>query len=100
MASKRTFYRTVIQLVVLSETPYNETDINQIAHDITEGDQSGRATITSANEEMNGKVAAVLLKEQGSSPEFFMLDDHGNDIHDDEDEEEDDNYHNVRKMKD
>ena len=97
--SKRTFYRTVIQVVVLSENPYNETDLEQIAYDIKEGDQSGQVTITSANEEMNSKTAVALLKEQGSEPSFFMLDDQGNDIHsDDEDDEED--YSSPRKMRD
>jgi hypothetical protein len=98
MASKRKFYRTIIQVEVLSETPYNETDLEQVAYDINQGEQSGKVSIISSDE-MDGKTAATKLKEQGSDPDFFMLDIHGNDIHDDEDEDEDDEY-KIRKMKD
>jgi hypothetical protein len=99
MASKRTFYRTVLQVVVLSETPYNETSLSQIAEDITEGSQVGRVTITSENEEMNAKTAVVLLKEAGSEAEFFQLTNNGDDLIEDEDDDEEEDY-KVRKMKD
>lgn len=100
MASQRTFYRTILQVEVLSETPYNETDLEQVAYDIRDGNQSGKVSILSANEEMNGRTAAIMLKEQVSDPEFFQLDAHGNDLIDDDDEEEKEDDHRIRKMRD
>jgi hypothetical protein len=101
MASKRKFYRTVIQVVVLSETPYSKTDLAQIAEDCDEGNQVGTTTIISDSEEMDAKTTVVLLKEAGSEPGFFALDVHGNDDDDEEDDDEDeDDGIAVRKMKD
>lgn len=101
MNSQRTFYRTILQVEILSETPYNETSLSQVAEDITEGAQVGRVTITTANEELDGKTAASELTKVGSEPAFFLLDKHGNDIPDEEEEDyEDDDDHKVRKMKD
>ena len=99
MASKRTFYRTVLQVVVLSETPYNETSLEQVAEDITEGNQVGSVSITSENEEMNGKTAVVFLKEAGSDPSFFQLTKDGDDLIEDEEDDEE-GYSSPRKMRD
>ena len=97
--SKRKFYRTVIQIEVLSEEPYSETDLNQVADDITNGHQSGKVDIIVDSEEMDGKTAANKLKEQGSDPEFFCLDDHGHDTEDVFDENEEDDEGEIHKLK-
>ena len=80
--TKRKFYRTVVQIEILSEDPYKETDLGEIMYDITEGHCSGEAKDVVRNEEKNGKEMAALLKAQRSDPEFFMLDEEGNDTED------------------
>jgi hypothetical protein len=98
MTSKRTFYRTVLKVEILSETPYNETSLEQVAYDINEGDQVGKITTEISSEELNGKEAAAALSDAGSEPEFFMLDKNGNDVFDEEDEDDDDDD-GIRKMR-
>lgn len=101
MMSPRKFYRTVLMVEVLSEVPYNETNLAQIATDLNEGEQVGKVSITSSNEEMTGKVCAVFLKEAGSEPGFFMLDNNGNDVFDEEDDAEWKTSDNkIKKMRD
>jgi len=53
------------------------TDIDEA---INNGDCSGRVTTIVDNEVKTGKEMAKLLKAQGSDPEFFQLDDEGNDL--------------------
>jgi hypothetical protein len=81
MSSKRKFYRTVIQVEILSETPYPDgINLEQIHHDITEGDSSGKISTIVDNQILSGEQTAILLKDQGSDPSFFQLDNEGNDI--------------------
>jgi riboflavin synthase len=80
----RKFYKTVITVEVLSEEPYDETDLSQVSYDITEGHHSGVVKITS-NEELTGKQAADELKAQGSDTDFFLLDENGDDVEENED---------------
>ena len=101
MMSPRKFYRTVLTVEILSETPYNETDLAQVAVDIDEGEQVGKVSVSSSNEEMTGKVCAVLLKDAGSDPSFFMLDNNGNDVFDDEESNDfGDEDNKIKKMRD
>lgn len=81
MLSKRKFYRTVVQVEVLSEEPYDFEDLEQVRYDITEGHCSGQVT-TLPTEEVDGPAMAKLLRGQGSDPEFFELDEQGNDVDD------------------
>jgi hypothetical protein len=103
MASKRKFYRTIIQIEVLSEEPYSKTDLETIAEDISIGHQSGIVTIPVDSEEMDGKTCAAKLKKQGSDTEFFSLDEHGNDTEDVIENEDDDSLYDgepkVKKVK-
>ena len=79
--SKREFYRTVIQVEILSEEPLNrEMDLYEIANEITDGHSSGRVKTTVDNQVRSGKQMAKLLLEQGSDPEFFRLNEDGTDI--------------------
>jgi hypothetical protein len=80
--SKRKFYRTVIQIEILSEDPYETNDLNTIEYDITEGRCSGNAKDIIRNEVKNGKEMADLLTAQGSAPEFFNLNDAGENVDD------------------
>ena len=82
MSSQRKFYRSVVQVEVLSEDPWSEeslVDLGELAYAITDGDCSGKATVSVHNEEKNGKEMAELLSAQASDPGFFMLTDDGED---------------------
>jgi hypothetical protein len=77
----RKFYRTVVQVEVLSEEPLGNDesiDLSVLAYQITDGDFSGSISIPTI-EEVNGKRIADLLLSQGSDPEFFQVDSEGND---------------------
>jgi len=71
------FYRTVIQIEILSEEPYKTENILNISHDITEGHYSGSLTDIVRNEEKSGKEMADLLLAQHSDPGFFCLNEDG-----------------------
>ncbi len=75
----RKFYRTIIQVEVLSESPLGSVDLETLHHLITEGDCSGELK-TVKEEELNGRQAAKALLKQASDPSFFQLTCHGNDI--------------------
>jgi hypothetical protein len=86
MISKRKFYKTIITIEVLSEEPYNPDSVQEIDYDITDGDCSGKFDVVESIE-VDAPTMAALLKSQGSDPEFFQLDDEGNDLEDDFEEE-------------
>ena len=78
--AKRKFYKTVLQVEVLSEdTPINCENLDQVGYAITEGDCSG-VVRTVSTVKMTGAQAAKALQEQGSDPEFFGLDSEGNEV--------------------
>lgn len=80
------YYRTVIQIEILSDEPYNvQKSLTDIAYDIDEGDCSGMATEVVVNEEKTADEMAALLEAQGSDP-AFLVDEYRNDFGDDEDE--------------
>jgi hypothetical protein len=75
----RKFFKTVIQVVVLSEGEYDDPgSLSQVAYDIDEGDCSGQYHILSSRE-VDGPTMAKLLIEQDSEPGFFGLTDEGED---------------------
>jgi hypothetical protein len=76
--TNRKFYRNVIMMEVLSETPLAEMDLGALHEAITTGDCSGRVH-WAAEEALDGATAARLLHAQGSDPEFFQIDQDGND---------------------
>jgi hypothetical protein len=78
--STRNFYRTVIQLEVLSEEPLNYCfSLEQISREIEDGEFSGQLE-TVSSKEVSGKKMAKLLLKQGIDTELFMSDEEGNDI--------------------
>jgi hypothetical protein len=80
--SRRTFYRTLITVEVLAEdSPYKPETLEGVAQDIVNGDCTGAWEVT-ACEEVDGPRMAELMVRQGSDPEFFGLDEDGNDVHD------------------
>ena len=80
MPSTRKFYRTLVTVEVLSEDkiPY-PTSLEDVVREIMDGDYSGRV-LSAFYGVKSGPEIAKLLKSQGSSPEFFRLDDKGNDL--------------------
>ena len=87
MSEERTFYRTTIELVLLSETPIDGYTLEQISHEIIYGSMSGEWNIVES-EELDGVAMAKALESQGSSPEFFMLNSDGSQLYEDGEEEE------------
>jgi hypothetical protein len=81
---KRKFYRTVIQIEILSEDePFGDgKTLEEINDEITYGHCSGKIT-TETQEEMTAGRTALHLIAQGSDPAFFMLDKDGNNLEDD-----------------
>jgi len=77
--SKRKFYKTVITLEVLSEEPLEDVPLEYIVQQCDEGDFSGDWNITES-QELTGKEMAQALVGQRSEPEFFNLDEDGNDL--------------------
>lgn len=75
----RKFYKTVLTYTVLSEKPIPDNlEMKDIMFECTDGFYSG-ATTGQKETVLNGKQAAKALEEQGSDPDFFQLDEKGND---------------------
>lgn len=71
------FYRTVVEIEVLSEEETDFQSLADIDYAITDGHCSGRWNVTSQLEVAPAQMAE-LLKRQGSDPSFLGLDDEGN----------------------
>jgi len=79
--TKKKLYRTIIQYEIISEEPIESMSLEDIAEETTNGSMSGmflENVVT--NEKLTGIAAVNAVKAQGSSPEFFFMDDKGNDI--------------------
>lgn len=79
MESKRHFYRTVIEVEVLSEDPVDFGDLAGIHAAITEGGCSGQWKVLKTGN-VGARTMARLLKKQGSDPSFFRLTEKGEDV--------------------
>ena len=79
--SKRKFYKTIIQVEVLSEEPLQPMSLGELSYETMEGDLSARME-TKEEIPLTGLEAAKALQEQGSSPEFFQLTEEGEDLDD------------------
>lgn len=77
--SRRTFFRTVLKVEILSEEPFSAGDLSDVAYAITEGGCSGMWETTVDNQHIDGKEAAALLVAQASDPSFFNLNEDGSD---------------------
>jgi hypothetical protein len=78
--TKRKFHKRVIKVTVLSEDELNPNlDLDNIHTFIVHGDGSGQVE-WGPDRKINGREAVKELKRQGSDPEFFMLDDNGEDL--------------------
>jgi len=79
--TEREFYKTVITIEVLSEEPYDLESLSQLAHDVTDGGCSGRI-VREKSTRLSRKAFVKACVAQGSDPEFFGLDENGNDNED------------------
>lgn len=80
---KKTIYKTVIQIEILSDEPIEAPEtltLDQIDYEITGGAWSGDRKVTTANKPLKGVKAADAVLNQGSSPDFFQMDEAGNEI--------------------
>ena len=76
----RKFFRTVVQVVVLTEdTPYEYASLEGLDYDITDGDAVGEVEVVESAE-VTAKEMADLLRKVRSEPGFFRLDDEGNEL--------------------
>jgi len=84
MPTKRKFYRTVLAIEVLSETPISAcTSYQDILREAEEGDFSHASLPQEVyNQEIDGRKCAELLVRQGSDSGFFQLTDIGEDVED------------------
>jgi hypothetical protein len=71
-------YKTIVEVEILSEEPFDEsvTDIQAIAYEINEGSWSGVTNVRRSST-LTGKKAIDAIKKQGSSPDFFQMDEKG-----------------------
>lgn len=79
----RKFYKTILQIEVLSEDEPidDELSLKEIDYAITEGDCSGIVKIVETVE-LTPEQAAKALEAQGSDPEFFGLTEDGKPLND------------------
>lgn len=83
MKTKKVLYRSVIQIEVLSEYPIpNTMSLDEIEDECNNGSFSGVHDWKIRNEKIEGLDAIKLTKAQGSSIDFFMMDEDGNEIDD------------------
>ena len=82
--SPRRFYRTVLTITVLSETPIpGDMDLSDILNEADEGSyMAGGKELHQFT--LSAKEAVNWLYDFGSEPIFFKLDDDGNDIEEDD----------------
>ena len=74
-------YRTIFRYEVLTDEPIEQLSLSDILYMCTEGHASGAfLDDEKTNEELTGKDAVKVIREQGTDPEFFMLDADGKDI--------------------
>ena len=78
MAKK--IYKTIVQVEILSDEPYIVGSIDDIARDISSGGESGYSEVIEDRIELSGKKAVKEIKKHGSDPEFFSMDEDGNEI--------------------
>lgn len=92
MTKKKVLYRSVIQIEVLSEEPIPEDmSIDDIEEECNSGSYSGVHDWKVRNEKIEGLDAVKATQAQGSSIDFFQMDEEGNELNefgveDDEDE--------------
>jgi hypothetical protein len=79
--TKKTIYRTVIMLEILTEEPIPDgMTLGDIDRECEEGMYTGKHETTVFNEPIKGECAAEAVRNQGSDPEFLGMDKDGNEL--------------------
>jgi hypothetical protein len=79
--AKKTIYRTVLMLEVLSPDPITDgISLETIVYESMEGSFSLGMSTKVDNQPVEGAKAVRIIKAHGSDPEFFQMDNDGNDI--------------------
>lgn len=78
---KAKLYKSVLKVEILSEEPYPDVlSLHQVSYDIVEGECSGVMEWEYLNAELHGAEAVKECEKHGSDPEFFQMDNEGNEI--------------------
>jgi len=82
--AKKPIYRNVLKFEILSDTPLDGSEsLENIAYACDKGDCVGRFIENEVtNEKLEGSEASHKLYVMGSQPEFFNIDNEGNEIED------------------
>ena len=84
MAKKKKIYRTLILLTVLSDRPIPEgMSLEDIDAECSEGEFTGKTEWQEVNKVLKGNEAANAVLGVGSSPDFFQMDENGNELNED-----------------
>ncbi len=73
-------YKSIIVLEVLSDNPIKNESLQDIVSETIIGGYSGNYDFTALNEEVSGKEAIELCEKHGTDPEFFGMDNEGNEL--------------------
>ena len=77
---KKTIYKTKVTIEILSDEPVNDNiSLKDIQYEITDGQWSGKIT-HGESKPLKGKPAVKEILNHGTDPEFFFMDDKGNEI--------------------
>lgn len=82
---KKKLYKTIIQVEVLSEEPVIDdfcNNLSWIGYEIERGEMSGVITTLASNIEVEGEDAVRECNLHGTSTDFFMMDEDGNELND------------------
>ena len=77
--NKKQLHRTIIQVEVLSDGYFDFSNLAQLSHDSMYGDISSVSEVKETSI-LQGDEAVAAVVAQGSDPEFFGMDDEGNDL--------------------
>lgn len=90
---EKKIYRTLVTIEVLSEEPIEESmSLDDIEYECNSGSFSGVHDWKVRNEELVGQAAVDAVLAQGTSPDFFGMDENGNDISDEDESDDDDEF--------
>lgn len=74
-------YRTVYTVEVLSDSPIEgDLSLTDIKYKITDGGCSGVVKELHKSHRLTGKDAVKVIQDQGTDPEFFNMDEEGNEL--------------------
>ena len=77
----RKYYKTQILVEIVSEEPIDDgIGLGDLVRDCVDGPHSFEWNFVNNSEVITGQHASSILQHHGSDPEFFRLDDKGNEL--------------------